>query len=240
MICSSLLGEFATNYHRERQLAQELVSRGIGVLRFHYAGEGNSFGERERVTFDTMCEDAQVALSHAQTIGFEKVALLGTRLGALVAAKLAARREPSPLGFWEPAVEPLSFVEDARRANKMSLLVQSGLADLSNWRVELEREGVVDLLGHDLHLPLVESLENLAIPDLLGDVVLPILIAGLGTRRALLESLAGQLSGRGSQVTIDHFQAIESSWLGGDAVNPTSELVIYTADWFQHQLGVRP
>ncbi len=239
LICSSVLGEFASNYHRERNFSLELLSRGLGVVRFHYAGEGNSFGDRRHVSFESMCDDAAVALQKAVSLGFETVAIMGTQLGALVAAAIAARTPSAPLVLWEPAVEPLSFVNDARLASKITFLERSGTADLSQWRADLDRDGRIDLLGHDLWAPLVQSLENLDISGLLGDEVRPVLIAGLGSRRTKLDSLAEDLRARGNDVSISHFQKPESSWLGSGSMLNVADLIAVTADWLVGRLEKR-
>lgn len=239
LICSSILGEFATNYHRERQLSLELVSHGIGVVRFHYAGEGNSFGDRAQMTFESMCDDAAVALERADSLGFESIAILGTRLGALVAAAIAARIPRAPTIFWEPAVEPLSFISDAHVASKIANVVHSGVPDLSAWRRDLIRDGSIDLLGHDVWAPLVLSLENLTIPGLLGDQSRPILIASLGNRQRKLDVLAEELKALGNTVHTSHFQAMESSWLGSSNVVPAHDLIKSTGNWLRHRFEER-
>ncbi|MGI8516973.1 MAG: hypothetical protein ACR2ME_01325 [Acidimicrobiia bacterium] len=231
LICSSVLGEFASNYHRERSFSLELLSRGMGVVRFHYAGEGNSFGDRQNMTFETMCDDAAVALEKAVSLGFETVAIMGTQLGALVAAATAARTPGAPLVLWEPAVEPLSFINDARMASKIAFIENSGSADLSQWRADLDREGQIDLLGHDVWAPLVYSLESLDIAELLGPQVRQVLIAGLGSRRTKLDSFAEVLKARGNDVSISHFQKTESSWLGSGSMLNVADLIATTADW---------
>jgi len=164
---------------------------------------------------------------------------MGTQLGALVAAAIAARTPSAPLVLWEPAVEPLSFVNDARLASKITFLERSGTADLSQWRADLDRDGRIDLLGHDLWAPLVQSLENLDISGLLGDEVRPVLIAGLGSRRTKLDSLAEDLRARGNDVSISHFQKPESSWLGSGSMLNVADLIAVTADWLVGRLEKR-
>lgn len=87
--CSSILGEFEANYHRERLLARALAESGIAVARFHYAGEANSLGNRDSLRLTSMIEGAQTVASHMSDLGYERRVYVGTRVGCLVAASVA-------------------------------------------------------------------------------------------------------------------------------------------------------
>ena len=86
VICSPIQAEQLRNYRREVLLARELARQGLTVQRFHYRGSGNSDGSPADVTFETMLEDARTALRLMQDRADGAIALVGTRLGASVAA----------------------------------------------------------------------------------------------------------------------------------------------------------
>ncbi|MCA1735738.1 MAG: hypothetical protein LC739_06415 [Actinobacteria bacterium] len=110
VVCSSIFGDFTANYHRERLLGLALASRGFGVIRFHYIGEGNSDGERVDMTFSSLCEDTRTMLDHARSMGLTRLAVVGSR----VSAPVAANSSPGlPLVLWEPVIQPLRFINEA-------------------------------------------------------------------------------------------------------------------------------
>ena len=86
VICSSLFSDFIANYHRERLLGRALSALGHAVIRFHYAGEGNSIGERQEMTFSTVRDDARAVLRYAELNWGGNLAVVGTRLGGIIAA----------------------------------------------------------------------------------------------------------------------------------------------------------
>ena len=139
LICTSILGDFATNYHRERLLARALAAQGIGVVRFHYSGEGNSQGDRANMTFTSLCDDSNAVLDHARSLGFAHFAFLGTRLGAFVAAATVASADLIPLALWEPPTDPLRFITEAHRARRMSQVAQGESSKAIHWNQELEQ-----------------------------------------------------------------------------------------------------
>src|SRR5512134_2442447 len=94
VICSPLLGEALRNYRREVLVARRLAEAGFVVERFHYRFSGNSDGQDEDLTFDSMREDALGVVDDIRERAPDgPLILLGARLGALVAAS-AAREHP--------------------------------------------------------------------------------------------------------------------------------------------------
>ena len=186
LVCSSLFGDFVANYNRERLVGRALASHGIGVMRFHYAGEGNSQGERREMTFSSLCEDARAVFDRGLALGFTEFALLGTRVGALVAAATAATLPSVPLALWEPVVDPLRFIADARRAKRISQAAR-GVGDVgANWREELAQQGVLDLLGYDVYEPLVGSLKDIDLLSILGSSPRKLFLRGSAAKRLRL------------------------------------------------------
>jgi hypothetical protein len=149
LICSSLFGDFSANYHRERTLGIALAAKGIGVVRFHYTGEGNSQGDHSDMTFGTLCADATAVVEHARKLGFTRFAALGTRLGGFVAAAVMLS---APLALWEPISKPLDFIAEAQRARRISQVAQDKEGNGGDWRQELTHNGRLDLLGYEVYL----------------------------------------------------------------------------------------
>ncbi|HEY8547118.1 MAG TPA: alpha/beta hydrolase, partial [Acidimicrobiales bacterium] len=115
VICPPTHGDAAINYHREARLGRWLARAGVATQRFHYRGTGES--DRlppPGITFSTLVDDArQAAELLRERCGLERIGFLGTRVGALVAARAAAELDGAPLVLWQPVVDPRRYVNDS-------------------------------------------------------------------------------------------------------------------------------
>ena len=234
VICSSIFGDFTANYHRERLLGRTLASRGIGVIRFHHIGEGNSDGDRIDMTFSSLCDDTRAILDFARASGFTQLAAVGTR----VAAPVAAASSPEiPLVLWEPVVRPLRFIAEANRAKLMSQLAGADGGSVTSWREELQQKGVLDLLGYDVYPPLVDSFTSVDLVAILGQEPRPIFIAGFQSRGSPTGRLASTLEERGFPVTVRNYELNESWWFQSEQIPEVGALVSDTTAWLSEMLG---
>jgi hypothetical protein len=236
LVCSSVFGDFTANYHRERLLGRALASFGHGVIRFHYAGEGNSQGERRDMTFASLCADSRAVFDHALSLGFSEFAVLGTRLGALVAAATVAPMPSVPLALWEPVTQPLRFVRDAQRARRMSQIAQEREGQSTDWRQELERNGMLDLLGYDVYSPFVDSLKDVDLLTILGSTARPLFIARFRGLASEKDPLADALSDRGFAVESENVDLSESWFLHTELVAESRDLITATTAWLHKVL----
>ena len=237
LICSSIFGDFTANYHRERNLGRALAARGVGAIRFHYSGEGNSHGERQQMTFGTLCDDAAVMIEHAQSLGFTQLAVAGTRLGGLVAAATAASIPLAPLAIWEPVTDPLRFLTEAQRAKRISQVAQEKAEELADWRQELRQKGRLDLLGYDVYEPMIDSLAGLNLVDLVGAPPRSIFLGRFGGSVPATDLLADSLRGRGFSVDTAAFGLSESWWFHNEFVSDSGNLISATCDWLEKETG---
>jgi alpha/beta superfamily hydrolase len=238
LVCSSVFGDFTANYHRERQFGRLLAQKGHGVIRFHYAGEGNSQGDRRDMTFGTLCDDARAVLDHASSLGFSTFGVLGTRVGALVAAATASVLPPSvPLAIWEPVDNPVRFVADAQRANRISKASQGGGEESGDWREELARNGVLHLLGYDIYAAMVESLEGVDLLSAIGNQTRPVLLARFRARSGASDPTFEALVNRGFSVDSGNYGLSESWWFHNEQAPETGDLITATVDWMSRALA---
>jgi len=237
LICSSIFGDFTANYHRERLLGQAISSKGHAVMRFHYAGEGNSHGDRHTMTLESLCDDARAVMEHGSSIGFDRFALLGTRIGAFVAATVISSMPAAPLAFWEPVVDALRFVGDAQRAKRMSQMAQAADIRTSQWRTELDKNGVLDLLGYDVYPEMVKSLEGVDLVERLGPQIRPIFIARFRGGDGERDDLAEAFIARGFPVKTGHFDLAESWWFEAQSTLDSNDLYGATTDWLSTALS---
>ncbi len=236
LICSPVLGDFTANYHRERLLGRALMSRDFGVIRFHYAGEGNSEGERRDMTFPSMCTDARAVLDHAALLGFSEFCVLGTRIGALVASVIVAT-ESWPLAIWEPVTDPLQILADAQRAKRISQTASLQAKRDTGRDEDLEQDGVLDLLGYDVHPPLIDSLGGVDLLTALGSQPRPVFLARFGDRGSTNDPLAEGLAARGFAVTSGRFRLKESWWFHDELEPASDDLLHTTTAWLSDKLS---
>jgi Serine aminopeptidase, S33 len=195
LFCSSLNHDLLNNYRREVLLARALARHGVAVQRFQYRGTANSDGDVRDITFEAMVDDATEAAARLRELsGAQRLVLLGTRFGALVAATVSARNADVPVVLLEPAVDGRRFFRAAIRAK----LMQS-VADRSGQRVttadrvaELERDGVLDVLGFELGHRLYDSAQGRDLSaELRAGATRPVLLLELTEDGELRPELAG-------------------------------------------------
>lgn len=116
MLLCSPFGEEASRAHRVfRVLATQLERAGFAALRFDYSGTGDSMGESQDATVDAWLADIGTAAEHLRTrSGAGRIAIVGLRLGATLAAMAAARGDARPrhLLLWDPVVDGAAYLRD--------------------------------------------------------------------------------------------------------------------------------
>jgi len=238
LICSSVFGDFSANYHRERLLGRSLVAQGIGAIRFHYVGEGNSEGDRGGMTFSSLCDDTAAVLDYGRSLGFAEFALLGTRMGALVAASTVASMPATPLALWEPVVDPLRFITEADRARRMSQLAKGGEGPTTSWREELAQKGVLDLVGYEVYPPFIESFKDVDLVGSLGPPPRRVFVVRFRGKAGATDPLAQALIERGFIVELKTADLSEAWWFHSERVPETGDLITTTTAWLTNVLLV--
>jgi pimeloyl-ACP methyl ester carboxylesterase len=164
IVCPSIAADFAASYRWEVNQARHLCANGIAVQRFHYRGMGHSDGEPSDMTYATMCEDAVAAVEHLRQVApIEVLVVAGTRMGALVAARVASRIDTKLLVLIEPVLDSTRFFRDgfrARLVHEVKEQRQSRARPTKEMLEELNELGVVDTLGHSIHRGLFASISD--------------------------------------------------------------------------------
>jgi pimeloyl-ACP methyl ester carboxylesterase len=113
-------GQEALRAHRSlRELASRLAETGTEALRFDYHGSGDSAGEPDEAQFEEWVVDTAAAVAEMREArGDARVALVGLRLGAAVAALCAERLGGiEALVMWEPVVDGARHLAELRAAH---------------------------------------------------------------------------------------------------------------------------
>jgi pimeloyl-ACP methyl ester carboxylesterase len=99
-----------------RVFAEALAGAGSPTLRFDYAGTGDSAGESEDgVQIEQWLRSIRSAIAYLkQTTGVTQVALCGVRLGATLAALVAAEQEVDQLVLLAPVLSGRQYLRELR------------------------------------------------------------------------------------------------------------------------------
>jgi uncharacterized protein len=115
LLCNPF-GEEASRAHRTfRVLATQLERAGYAGLRFDYSSTGDSQGNGDAATVDAWVDDIAVAAERLrEATGAERIAIVGLRFGATLAALASARGELQlrHLILWDPVVEGEAYLRD--------------------------------------------------------------------------------------------------------------------------------
>ncbi len=245
VLCSPLHAEMQRNYRREVLLSRRLAAEGSAVERFHYRGTGNSAGGPDRLALETMIEDGIAAVRHLQgRVGELPVAVLGTRVGGLVAAAVAAEVKAAGLALWQPLVKGSAYMREAERAAMARAITNTSGERPPPLHEVLAAEGSADVLGERVYEALAASLEEAQLAKLIGEQPRPVLVAQAGGPDGLrgeLARLADELASAGFAVTARPTGDAEVWWAnpGGDLFREeddkplTVELLRITTDWVE-------
>ena len=93
-----------------------LAGQGCHVLRFDYFGCGDSGGDGEQATIDQSLSDLSAAVEELKdTSGVPKVSLVGLRMGAMLAALTASRRQDiDRIVLWDPVLDGGAYLDALR------------------------------------------------------------------------------------------------------------------------------
>jgi pimeloyl-ACP methyl ester carboxylesterase len=115
VLCHPWGPEYQYAHRSMRHLANALSAAGIHVLRFDYFGTGDSDGDAHEAGLADWAADIDTAIEELQdTTGVTRVGLVGLRLGATLAAQVAANKQPliDRLVLWDPVVCGESYLQE--------------------------------------------------------------------------------------------------------------------------------
>jgi uncharacterized protein len=122
VLCQPWGPEYIYAHRSMRQLARMLNSAGVHTLRFDYYGTGDSSGDFVDSSVESGKTDIATAMEELQAItGTKQVGLVGLRLGASLAAAVAAGRpnEVDALALWDPVVSGGEYLQQLYRDAKL-------------------------------------------------------------------------------------------------------------------------
>jgi pimeloyl-ACP methyl ester carboxylesterase len=238
VLCAPFGIEHVRNYRNQMQLAYRLARAGVSVQRFDYRGSGNSPGEPEAMTFDSMVQDAHLAAERLSASVTGPLAFIGIRLGGLVAAATAERYPGAPVALWEPVVDGSAYF---RQLRPWATAEQATLGGSNHGSEDVDEAAVapVDVFGYPLFPALEQSLERRSISSLGADH--DVLLAQIGRRSELRDEYIG-LKQRWDEssvaLTIHIVQERTRWWIPGASVEEGEAIMLgheplidYTVAW---------
>ena len=132
MLLCNPFGEEASRAHRTfRVLATQLERAGFAAMRFDYSGTGDSLGESADASIDDWIADVGIAAARLrEASGASRIAIIGLRLGATLAALAAARGEARPrhLVLWDPVVDGATYLRELAAQHRAYMRSEMGPA----------------------------------------------------------------------------------------------------------------
>jgi hypothetical protein len=171
-------------------------------------------------------------------------AYFGTRIGAMVAASAAPTN--APLVLWEPVLSGDRWLKEGIRAAAISRVSRQPDHEPKNPKdpiAQLEKEGVLDLLGFALYQRLVADIRAIAMEELLSrreGRLLIVQVGGGSQPRPTIGTLLDRL--RLAGVNVD-FQSAgkEVAWwyeeAGGRDFSNDDEIIDPTVSWLTQVFG---
>lgn len=150
MLLCNPFGEEASRAHRTfRVLATQLERAGYAALRFDYSGTGDSLGEAADATLAAWLADIGAAAERLRAAsGAARVAIVGLRLGATLAALAAARGDVRPrhLLLWDPVIDGAAYLREQAAQHRAYMRDEMGAAYRD--RLRLRPDGTpLEVLG---------------------------------------------------------------------------------------------
>ncbi|MBI4767413.1 MAG: alpha/beta hydrolase [Deltaproteobacteria bacterium] len=162
VFCSPFAEEKLWTHRVFVNFARDLADLGYPVLRFDYMGNGDSDGDFEESSVETMLSDIHCAVRTLRegVQDCESVNLLGLRFGATLAAMAAGQEETiNKLILWELIINGMSYMREMLRINlSTQTAVYKEIRYNSKALIKMMKEGkTVNVDGYEMSWPLYDQ-----------------------------------------------------------------------------------
>lgn len=216
--------------------AREMAELGYKVLVVDYFGTGDSGGEFVESDWHGWLEDVRYCLRYLHSEVSGPVTLWGLRLGALMAIELA--QEPdlniSQLLLWNPVLQGEQHMAQFLRLRLANSMMQGETKEkLSDLKVRLEEEGLLEVAGYELSYALFDQVCKSKAKEMVLPSDLKVYWADVAaTIKALpvpAQNLIDQWKEQGLQVDTNQIEA--SQFWATQEISRADELIEKTAAW---------
>lgn len=184
LLCNPF-GEEAARAHRlYRVMARKLEEAGYAVMRFDYAGTGDSSGDIADFGIEDWLDDIAAAAEHLrQESGVSRIVLIGLRLGGTLAALsvLRGRLRAAHLMLWDPVVDGAEYLRELGRTHRAYMQAELGRKSATAATDDVDEGSTLsEALGTPISARLHEELAGI---DLAGDISVSTITTVLCTQR---------------------------------------------------------
>jgi exosortase A-associated hydrolase 2 len=189
VLCHPCCRDYLLAHRSMRQLTTMLCAAGFHVLRFDYFGTGDSAGDMTDADLQGWQADIEMAIEELKdTTGAKKVGLVGLRVGAALAARVAAKRSNGvdSLVLWDPVVAGEEYLQELHRAPEPARLRPA------------KAGGGYELQGFALTDALLREMTEIDVPSLVPQLPARTLLVcsqALSSHEALREALRRHAAG---------------------------------------------
>ncbi|MFP4438855.1 MAG: alpha/beta fold hydrolase [Chloroflexaceae bacterium] len=200
VICYPIWQEYIRSHRACFNLAQNLARAGFPVLRFDYAGSGDSAGDAEGVDLDHWKADIVQAINELrERAGVSMISLVGLRLGASLAAMVATEYQNiASLVLWDPVVNGRHYLAETTHLHQNAIRFF-----FTQPKQGTEEQRPSELLGFPLSPRLIEGLEELDLLTIRRRLTRNLLIVESHTGEPA-QQLAEQIQPFAAQVDYQH------------------------------------
>jgi uncharacterized protein len=163
VLCHPWGQEYIRAHRSMRRLAVMLAASGRDTLSFDYFGTGDSAGDTVDGDLAGWESDIAAAIDEVMDVsGTPRIALIGLRLGASLAARVASKRPKSieALVLWDPVISGQNFLQELHA-------METSITSAAPVERPAESGGGHEILGFSLTAALAAQIETL---DLLAVV----------------------------------------------------------------------
>lgn len=226
-----LVPPFAEEMNKARRMlalqAQALAAAGFDVLIFDLTGTGESSGNFGDARWELWLEDVTAAVGWLEERSTGPVALVGLRLGALLALDWARVRQTEllQLVLWQPPASGQTLMTQFLRLRLAADLNEAGRVTTKDLRAQIEAGHTIEVAGYDLAPELVRVIDGVQ-------------LAGLTPPRGTAVCVFEVAPEPGGELSLPVQAALEK-WQA-EGVTATSEIVAGPPFWSTQEIEVCP
>lgn len=195
LICGATGHEYERCHRATRQLAVQLARAGYATMRFDYSGTGDSAGEYAQASLAQWQRDVAAAADECRRrTGRERLCMVGVRLGAALAAQVAAgRNDASHLVLYAPAMDGAALLAEWRGEQ----------ADFDRKYHHTTDQAPDEVFGFPLTEAFRAELGRELVPPAPGPALQRVLILAEVPDESAIRQTATVLASRGANVTVE-------------------------------------
>jgi exosortase A-associated hydrolase 2 len=168
-----IVAPFAEEMNKSRRMLSEtamaLAARGITSVLPDLSGTGDSGGEFANADWEEWRADLLAAARWSAGEGWPVTAMLGVRMGCLLAAQIAGALPDAPAAsaFWQPVTDGERFLTQFLRLRAAASAMAGGAETVAQLRQRLKDGEQLEIAGYDLSPRLAAQLAQLRLAALI-------------------------------------------------------------------------